>query len=58
VVHSMDRLARSTKDLLEIVETLKANGVSIKFIKEDLAFTANTDDSMNNLLLTMLGVVA
>jgi DNA invertase Pin-like site-specific DNA recombinase len=58
VVHSMDRLARNTKDLLEIVETLKAKGVSVKFIKENLAFTAGTDNSMNNLLLTMLGAVA
>lgn len=58
VVHSMDRLARNTKDLLEIVETLKGKGVSIKFIKENLAFTADTDNSMNNLLLTMLGAVA
>jgi DNA invertase Pin-like site-specific DNA recombinase len=58
VVHSMDRLARNTKDLLEIVETLKAKGVSVKFIKENLAFTAETDNSMNNLLLTMLGAVA
>jgi DNA invertase Pin-like site-specific DNA recombinase len=58
VVHSMDRLARNTKDLLEIVETLKGNGVSIKFIKENLAFTAGTDNSMSNLLLTMLGAVA
>lgn len=58
VVHSMDRLARNTKDLLEIVESLKAKGVSIRFIKENLAFTAGTDNSMNNLLLTMLGAVA
>jgi len=58
VVHSMDRLARNTKDLLEIVETLKAKGVSVKFVKENLAFTAGTDNSMNNLLLTMLGAVA
>lgn len=58
VVHSMDRLARNTKDLLEIVETLKAKGVSVKFIKESLEFTAGTDNSMNNLLLTMLGAVA
>jgi DNA invertase Pin-like site-specific DNA recombinase len=58
VVHSMDRLARNTKDLLEIVESLKAKGVSIKFIKESLEFTAGNDNSMNNLLLTMLGAVA
>ena len=58
VVHSMDRLARNTKDLLEIVEGLKAKGVSIKFIKENLSFTAGADNSMNNLMLTMLGAVA
>jgi DNA invertase Pin-like site-specific DNA recombinase len=58
VVHSMDRLARNTKDLLEIVETLKANGVSIKFIKESLTFTAGTDNSMSDLLLSILGSVA
>jgi DNA invertase Pin-like site-specific DNA recombinase len=58
VVHSMDRLARNTKDLLEIVETLKSKNVSIKFIKENLAFTAGTDNSMSNLLLSILGSVA
>jgi DNA invertase Pin-like site-specific DNA recombinase len=58
VVHSMDRLARNTKDLLEIVEVLKGKGVSIKFIKESLEFTAGKDNSMSNLMLTMLGAVA
>jgi DNA invertase Pin-like site-specific DNA recombinase len=58
VVHSMDRLARNTRDLLEIVETLKAKGVSIKFIKENLEFTAGVDNSISNLMLTMLGAVA
>jgi DNA invertase Pin-like site-specific DNA recombinase len=58
VVHSMDRLARNTKDLLDIVETLKGKGASIRFIKENLAFTAGTDNSMSNLLLSILGSVA
>lgn len=58
VVHSMDRLARNTKDLLEIVENLKSKMVNIKFVKENLSFTANNDNSMSNLLLTMLGAVA
>jgi DNA invertase Pin-like site-specific DNA recombinase len=58
VVHSMDRLARNTKDLLEIVEVLKGKGVSIKFIKENLEFTAGKDNSMSNLMLTLLGAVA
>lgn len=58
VVHSMDRLARNTKDLLEIVEGLKIKGVSVRFVKENLSFTAGADNSMSNLMLTMLGAVA
>ena len=58
VVHSMDRLARNTKDLLEIVEGLKIKGVSVRFLKENLSFTAGADNSMSNLMLTMLGAVA
>ncbi|ASM48441.1 hypothetical protein PESP_a0164 [Pseudoalteromonas espejiana DSM 9414] len=58
VVHSMDRLARNTKDLLEIVENLKEKGVSIRFIKENLTFSADGENSINNLMLTMLGAVA
>jgi DNA invertase Pin-like site-specific DNA recombinase len=58
VVHSMDRLARNTKDLLEVVEILKGKGVSVKFIKENLEFTAGKENSMSNLMLTMLGAVA
>lgn len=58
IVHSMDRLARNTKDLLEIVEGLKIKGVSVRFVKENLSFTAGADNSMSNLMLTMLGAVA
>ncbi|EWH04266.1 MULTISPECIES: recombinase family protein [Pseudoalteromonas] len=58
VVHSMDRLARNTKDLLEIVESLKSKGVSVKFMKENLTFTAGGESSINNLMLTMLSAVA
>lgn len=58
VVHSMDRLARNTKDLLEIVEGLRMKGVNVKFIKENLSFISGADNSMSNLMLTMLGAVA
>lgn len=58
VVHSIDRLARNTKDLLEIVDTLKSKGVSIKFIKDKLTFTAGIDNAMDELLMTMLVAVS
>jgi DNA invertase Pin-like site-specific DNA recombinase len=56
-VHSMDRLARNLKDLLQIVESLTNRGVRIEFIKEVLVFTGD-DSPMSTLLLSMLGAVA
>ncbi len=57
VVHSMDRLARNLKDLLQIVESLTKKGVRVEFLKEALVF--NGDDApMPKLLLGMLGAVA
>ena len=57
VVHSMDRLARNVVDLLTLVETLTAESISVKFVKENLTFTGD-DSPMNKLLLTLLGAVA
>ena len=34
-VHSLDRLARSMKDLLRLLESLEAKGVTVTFIKEN-----------------------
>lgn len=56
-VHSIDRLARNLKDLLDIVTALKAKGVAIQFHKEQLAFGAG-DDSMSKLMLQIFGAVA
>lgn len=39
-IHSMCRLARSLRDLLEIVDILVKRGVTIKFHTEGLTFTA------------------
>jgi DNA invertase Pin-like site-specific DNA recombinase len=36
VVHSMDRFARSLKDLVEEVDKLVKRGIAIQFIKEKL----------------------
>ena len=58
IVHSMDRLARNTEDLLRIVRTLNEKRVSVEFIKEKLTFTWDKRDPMSDLLLTLLGAVA
>jgi DNA invertase Pin-like site-specific DNA recombinase len=55
VVHSMDRLARNTEDLLRLVRELNDKGVSIEFVKEHLTFSGNGADPMAQLMMTMLG---
>src|ERR1700693_3183708 len=57
LVHSMDRLARNVDDLRHIVKTLTADGIAVRFVKENITFTGD-DSPMNNLLLTLLGAVA
>ena len=56
-VHSIDRLARSLKDLLELVEGLKARGVQLHFHKEGLVFTSEKNHTQD-LMLSMMGAVA
>ncbi|WP_271947811.1 recombinase family protein [Ruegeria faecimaris] len=43
-VWSIDRLARSMSDLLEIVETISKSGSSVHFISENLKFSGNPDE--------------
>jgi len=57
VVHSMDRLARNLVDLRKLVDTLTAKGVNIRFVKENLDFTAQASP-MNKLILSTLGAFA
>ena len=57
-MHSMDRLARNTRDLLNLVEEITSKGVTIKFYKENLAFEAGKNDPYQKLMMTMLGAVA
>lgn len=59
VVHSMDRLARSLTDLLELVEQLTGRGINVHFIKEAKTFRGgDSTDPMDMLMLSMLGAVA
>lgn len=53
-IHDFSRLARSTKDLLEIVETLTAKGVTLVSNKENI----DTGTPTGKLMLTMIGAIA
>lgn len=54
VVCKLDRIARSTAHLLEIVEGLQAKGITFKVLNIDL----DTSTATGKLMLTMLGAVA
>jgi len=57
IVHSIDRLARDLRDLLSIVDTMIAKGVSLHFLKENLTFSGN-DDPFSKLTLSIAGAFA
>ena len=53
VVKKIDRLARNTKHLLEIVETIEARGASLRVL--DMGLDTGTPNG--KLMLTMLGAI-
>ncbi len=53
-IHDFSRLARSTKDLLDIVEKLTAKGVHLVSNKENI----DTSTPTGKLMLTMIGAIA
>ena len=54
VVESISRLARNTKDLLEIVETIHSKGAELKILKENI----DTTNDYGRFMLTVFGAVA
>lgn len=58
VVHSMDRLARNVEDMLRLVREMNDRGVSVAFIKENMSFTAGSEDPRSILMFTMLSAFA
>jgi len=58
-VHELSRLARNTKDLLDIVEQAIAGGATIIFHKEGLRFASGEkSDPFQRLMLSMLGAIS
>ena len=58
-VHELSRLARNTKDLLNIVEQILAAGSTVKFHEENLKFVAGEKQPpVQSLMLSMLGAIA
>jgi|SRR5215472_15095509 len=57
VVHSMDRLSRSLRDLLKLVEDLTKRGVTVEFVKENLHFTGD-EEASSKLMLGVIGAAA
>lgn len=53
-VHSLDRVGRNTKDILEIVKTVKDKNCLIHFHKENLKFDGSKSDLYSDLMLTIL----
>ena len=52
-IWDFSRLARSTKDLLEIVESIEKKGIVLISIKENL----DTNTATGKLMLTMIGAI-
>ena len=53
-IHDLSRLARSTKDLLDIVEQLQKKGIELTSNKENI----DTKTATGKLMLTMIGAIS
>nr|WP_284731722.1 recombinase family protein [Enterococcus faecalis] len=58
LVTKIDRLARSIVDLNSIISSLNNSGVTIIFLDNALTFEPNKSDSMQTLMMNMLGSFA
>ena len=57
-IHSLDRLARNLKDLMNLLDTLTAKGVEVRFHKENLTFSTDQQNPMSRLMLQFFGAMA
>jgi DNA invertase Pin-like site-specific DNA recombinase len=57
LVHDISRLARNISDLIELIKFFNHKLVTIHFSKENLIFSHDSSNPINNLMLTLLGAV-
>lgn len=57
-VHSMDRLARNLKDLLDLVKEITDKGSTIHFVTQNLVFSKDESNPTAKLMLQVMGAVA
>ncbi|MEW5290117.1 recombinase family protein [Erwinia papayae] len=55
IAHSIDRLARNTRDLLEMIDNLIERGIVVRFLANSMSFD---NSPQSRLILTMMGAVA
>ena len=54
MVHKLDRLGRSTRDVLDLVHELSERGASLRVLEPAIS----TDGPLGKMVLTVLGMVA
>lgn len=54
LVHSIDRLCRNMSDMCAVTTRLRDQGVTLIFLKEQLTFSAGTNNPMQELQLHMM----
>lgn len=57
-VHSADRLARSLKDLLAILDDLTTRGVAVELLAEKMTFDPSEADPFKRCMVSVLGAFA
>ncbi|ALO34564.1 resolvase [Colwellia sp. MT41] len=57
LVHDISRLARNIEDLINLIKFFNDKYVTIQFVKENLIFSHDLSNPINNLMLTLLGAV-
>ncbi|MDY6419587.1 MAG: recombinase family protein [Succinivibrio dextrinosolvens] len=57
-VHSMDRLARNLRDLLDLVKEITDKGCTIHFVQQHLEFSNDDNNPTTKLMLQVIGGVA
>ena len=57
-VHSVDRLSRSMRDLIDIVDQVLQAKASIIIYSPRLEFTTNSDDALQTFQLHLFGLIA